>query len=599
MLTTLRSRITAVSVAVVTVALLLSTVIVYEVIRREDTLTMEHNLAAITEGNARSLSEWLSARVSAVDAIASESLDGSALPFVKQLEQSGGFIVAFVGYPDRRAVFSRDLGIPADYDPTSRPWYKEAVSAGKLTLTAPYTDISTHKLVVTLARPVLANGQLKGVVGADVNLDAVTNTIKGIHPSASSFAFVIDNTGRVVAHPNAELNLKPATELSPELTADFLNKLSQSAEPARVKLNGSIKLLHAEPVANSSFSLVVAMDESEALQSLSKVVQAQALTVLVVALLSGVIVAWLTASGFKRLHDVQLAMEDIGSEHGDLTKRLPVVGSDEVAKIARAFNTFADKLTRVLIDVRDSSTSVHGATAEIVQGNQDLSSRTEQAASSLEETAASMEQLTGTVQNSAASARQAGSLATEALSTAQRGGEAMSQVVSTMQEIAESSTKIQEITSVIDSIAFQTNLLALNAAVEAARAGEQGRGFAVVAAEVRGLAGRSAEAAKQIKHLIEDSVDKVNHGTEYVQDAGKTVSDVVTSVRSVESMLREIAATAQEQSDGILQINQAVNQLDSATQQNAALVEEATAAATFLNEQAKRLAEAVGQFKLS
>jgi methyl-accepting chemotaxis protein len=248
--------------------------------------------------------------------------------------------------------------------------------------------------------------------------------------------------------------------------------------------------------------------------------------------------------------------------------------------------------------VRASSDSISTASGEIASGNQDLSQRTEQTASNLQQAASSMEQLTGTVKQSADSARQANQLASSAAEVAARGGSVVAQVVSTMDEINASSKKISDIIGVIDGIAFQTNILALNAAVEAARAGEQGRGFAVVASEVRSLAGRSAEAAREIKGLIGTSVDKVEAGSRLVAEAGTTMTEIVSSVQRVTDIIGEITAASSEQSDGIGQINTAVVQLDQMTQQNAALVEESAAAADSLKDQAHRLAEAVGSFKL-
>jgi methyl-accepting chemotaxis protein len=283
---------------------------------------------------------------------------------------------------------------------------------------------------------------------------------------------------------------------------------------------------------------------------------------------------------------------------GDLTKDVQAQGRDEAADLLRALVQMQESLRHIVGQVHTSTENISTASSQIASGNQDLSSRTEQAASSLQQTASSMEQLTGTVKQSADAARQANQLASSASSVAQRGGAVVSQVVSTMDEINASSKKIADIIGVIDGIAFQTNILALNAAVEAARAGEQGRGFAVVAGEVRNLAQRSAQAAKEIKSLIGASVEKVESGSKLVQDAGSTMDEIVASVRRVSDIIGEITAAASEQNDGIGQINVAVSQLDQMTQQNAALVEESAAAAESLREQAQRLAGVVGTFKL-
>jgi methyl-accepting chemotaxis protein len=281
---------------------------------------------------------------------------------------------------------------------------------------------------------------------------------------------------------------------------------------------------------------------------------------------------------------------------GDLSQAFQSGRSDEIGRLVREVETMRQRFLGMMRELRSATDSINTAAVEIASGNQDLSARTEQAASNLEETAASMEQLTSTVRQSADAARQANQLAASAAEIAVRGGQVVGQVVTTMDEINHSSKKISDIIGVIDGIAFQTNILALNAAVEAARAGEQGRGFAVVAGEVRNLAQRSAQAAKEIKGLIGASVDKVETGSRLVADAGQTMSEIVGSVQRVSDIIGEITAAAGEQSDGIGQVNVAVTQLDQMTQQNAALVEESAAAAESLKDQAVRLDQVVRVF---
>lgn len=283
---------------------------------------------------------------------------------------------------------------------------------------------------------------------------------------------------------------------------------------------------------------------------------------------------------------------------GDLTTQFEAHGSNETGRLLTAFKEMQDHLIKVVIDVRDGSHGVADASAAIAKADADLSSRTENQASSLEQTAASMEQLSSTVQQNADSARQANQLAMEASTVAAQGGEAVAQVVQTMKEINDSSRRIADIIQVIDGIAFQTNILALNAAVEAARAGEQGRGFAVVASEVRSLAGRSAEAAREIKALINASVERVELGTSQVGRAGTTMNEVVASIRRVTDLMGEISVASTEQSLGVSQVGEAVRQMDQVTQQNAALVEEMAAAAMSLKSQAEDLVSVVSVFKL-
>jgi methyl-accepting chemotaxis protein len=284
---------------------------------------------------------------------------------------------------------------------------------------------------------------------------------------------------------------------------------------------------------------------------------------------------------------------------GDLSAEIEVIGRDETAQLLQALKDMNRSLQKIVNDVRSSAEAIGIGTTQTAAGNADLSQRTEEQASSLEETASSMEELTSTVKQNADNARQANELAAGASDVAVKGGAVVGQVVSTMSSIKDSSRKIVDIIAVIDGIAFQTNILALNAAVEAARAGEQGRGFAVVASEVRSLAQRSAAAAKEIKGLITDSVGKVDEGTRLVGEAGKTMDEIVTSVKRVTDIMGEIAAASREQSSGIEQVNQAITQMDQVTQQNAALVEEAAAAAESLQQQAQSLTQAVSIFKVA
>jgi methyl-accepting chemotaxis protein len=314
------------------------------------------------------------------------------------------------------------------------------------------------------------------------------------------------------------------------------------------------------------------------------------------AVLAGVIAVWLARNITVPLGRAVSFAKQVAE--GDLTAHVDANSTDEIGELLTALKAMNTSLARIVGEVRTGTDTIATASAEISSGNFDLSSRTEQQAGSLEETASSMEELTATVKQNADNARQANQLASEASEVAVRGGAAVSQVVETMGAINESARKIVDIIGVIDGIAFQTNILALNAAVEAARAGEQGRGFAVVASEVRNLAQRSAGAAKEIKALIDNSVEKVDLGTRLVDQAGVTMGEVVGSVRRVNDIISEIANASDEQRAGIEQVNQAITQMDEATQQNAALVEQAAAASASMQDQAVKLAEVVGVFKL-
>ena len=319
--------------------------------------------------------------------------------------------------------------------------------------------------------------------------------------------------------------------------------------------------------------------------------------VLMLIVVTGSAMWWLRTMLVQPLNQIRSHFERIAA--GDLATPIQVYGRNEISMLFASLQRMQQSLIGTVGAVRDGAESILIGLQEISEGNNDLSSRTEQQAASLEETAASMEQLTATVKQNADNARQASQLARDASATAAKGGELAGDVVTTMHDIANSSQKIGAITSVIDGIAFQTNILALNAAVEAARAGEQGRGFAVVAGEVRNLASRSAQAAKEIKVLIDESVSRVKHGSVLVENSGSTMQDIVRSVTRVTDIMGEIASASDEQSRGIEQVTQAVTQMDQVTQQNAALVEESASAATALEEQAITLADAVAVFRLA
>ena len=315
------------------------------------------------------------------------------------------------------------------------------------------------------------------------------------------------------------------------------------------------------------------------------------------ALVFGVLSAWLLTIGI--VHPLRMALGVARRvADGDLTAQIDASAKDETGQLLQALKDMNGSLLTIVAEVRGGTDSIATSSTQIAAGNQDLSSRTEQQAGSLEETASSMEELTSTVKQNADNARQANQLAASASQVAVKGGEVVAQVVGTMESINASSNKIVDIIAVIDGIAFQTNILALNAAVEAARAGEQGRGFAVVASEVRNLAQRSSQAAKEIKTLIGASVEQVNAGSMLVAQAGSTMNDIVASVQRVSDIISEITAASSEQSVGIDEINRAIGQMDAVTQQNAALVEEAAAAAESMQDQAHKLAQIVSVFKL-
>ncbi|PAJ81631.1 methyl-accepting chemotaxis protein [Burkholderia ubonensis] len=599
MFSSIRARIIAACVAIVAAALLASTLINYFIARSYNDDAIDRNLTSVASGHVVGIGDWVATKSRMIASLQDAALSPDPLPVYKQMAAAGGFTNVYAGYADKTFKFSDPTGIPADYDPTGRPWYKQAAQAGKPVVTPPYVDAGTGNLVVTFAVPIMRDGAVKGVVAADVAMNAVIANVKSIHPTPASFGMLIDSNGHVVAHPDSKLTLKPVNEVSTELGAMAPASIVNASAPVEVDVGGATKLVRALPVPGTDWYAIVALDKSEATAGMRSLLTASLITLVADIVIASLIVGAITATAFRRLSLVRQAMAAIGSGSGDLTQRLPADGGDEVTDIARSFNSFVDKLQEVMQQIRDASESVRTAANEIAAGNQDLSSRTEAAAASLEETAASMEEITATVGQSAAAAGQADQRAEAASKIASHGGVVVSDVVSTMEKIEEASGRIGDIIGVIDGIAFQTNILALNAAVEAARAGEQGRGFAVVAQEVRSLAQRSAQAAREVKVLVESTVASVEAGSGQVRQAGETMQEIVTNVANVTTIISEITHAANEQTRGIQEVNRAVTQLDEMVQQNAALVEQSTAAAAALQTQAHALAATVGQFKVA
>ena len=489
---------------------------------------------------------------------------------------------------------------PIVFDPApgANDWYDVPKRNGKVFFTEPYAYPVDGKsvLMASLVAPIMIEGQFKGVASADFMLTRLSKILAGLKVIEGGQLSLISNGGLYASHPQAARLGKKADDLP----AAALERVRQGHSYEYEDGQGVVHLLqplmvHADI---APWSVQLSFPKSVATASSRELLMYTLVVALICAAATALILIAVVSRLMRPLRILGEAMTGLASGDADLSAKLEVRGTDELAVIGTGFNHFVEKIHDVLLEVRASADNVARASLEISQGNNDLSARTEQQASSLEETAASIEELTSTVRANADNARQANQMAASASDVAQQSGAAVQQVVQTMASINDSSKKIVDIISVIDGIAFQTNILALNAAVEAARAGEQGRGFAVVASEVRNLAQRSAAAAREIKALIGDSVDKVAAGTRLVDHAGGTMDEVVASVRRMTDIMAEISVATAEQSEGIAQVNQAIGQMDGVTQQNAALVEQAAAAAESLQDQAGKLARAVSVFKL-
>jgi methyl-accepting chemotaxis protein len=595
MLKTIRSRIIMACISIVICSLAINTFLSYTVADKYNSQATDSTLNALTTSHTQGIGDWVSSKTAMIVSLQSVVLTADPVPAMKQIATAGNFTNVYVGYANKTAKFSDPTGIPADYDPTGRPWYKQAESAGHPVVTPPYIDAGTGKLVVAFAVPVMENGALKGVVSGDVSMDSVINNVKTIHPTPESFGMLVDSTGTIIAHPDVKLTLKPFSSMAQGVN---LQTLFAAKTPVDIRLNNAQKRVRTMPVPGTNWFTLIIEDKDESTAGMRSLLTSSLITLIVIVLISTAVISLIISKAFRRLSEVRDTLNAISSGEDNLTQRLPIDGHDEVTQIAIAFNTFVDKLSKVMAEIRTTSESVKIAADEIAAGNHDLSGRTEAAAASLQQTAASLEQITATVSQSASSAKQASETAKSASAAASRGNDVVTNVITTMESIESASSKIGDITGVIDGIAFQTNILALNAAVEAARAGEQGRGFAVVASEVRSLAQRSAQAAKEIKVLIESTVSSVASGSAQVRLASSSMSEIVSNVSNVSSVMLEITHASEEQMLSIHEINRAITQLDSMVQQNAAMVQESTGAASALQEQATGLAVAVGHFRV-
>lgn len=597
MMSSIKYKILFVVTIILGVSLSLNTALNYYVSQKYNTRSINSTLNALANSNTSTINEWVKSRVEQISTLTSFIGESDPLPVLKEVAASGGFSDVHIAFPDRKLIASTISDIPDDFDPTVRPWYQQAAEAKKTIVVTPYHDALSGKLTVTIAAPLFINNELKGVVAGDILMDHVIAHVRAIHPTKHSFGMLINNQGIIIAHPMENLTMKPLSEISDNLD---LSQLLSSKVPVEATLSGENVYLLARPVEGTAWYVVVAINKIDVQSGMHSLLKASVISLFVLLMLSIVIVSYVMQKIILPLMQVRKYMDEFFTTgQVDLTQRLPVKGKDEVAQIAMAFNSFTDKLVEVMGTIRNNSAEIRAVAVGISTGNNDLAQRTEESASSLQQTSAALEQISSTVAQSLSMADDANVAVLATENVAHRGRESVRDAIDSMKEIESVSSQISNITSVINDIAFQTNILALNASVEAARAGEQGRGFSVVANEVRALASRSAESAKDISSLIDKTVLSVKAGVRQVGDTSTTMQEIVSSVSSVASMMSSIRQAAEEQTKGIDEINKAVSQLDSMVQRNATLVEDSKATSAELLEQTNGLSDVVSRYRIS
>ncbi|HEM6797501.1 TPA: methyl-accepting chemotaxis protein [Citrobacter koseri] len=628
---TTQARVTLLLISFFVILLLVTFVVIKQFVSPQIIATETRNIRATVELQSDAIKEQMN-RVKAqqrtitelVSGLQSDQIDALLPLFVNQygdLNVFGGGIWPLPGLrePGRdkfSTFYARDAGgvlqlntvwnQPESEKYWEQPWYKDGMAApkGECAWAKAYQDSASPQPRTNCAMTIWKEGKAWGVATIDVTLGFFNQLAKEMGKAVEGTVLIVESDGKIVgngAPTQGNTALMNVRDLNIPSALPLLNLLSQGQ---KAEYEGGYDgedgahSLFVLSIEGSPWYLVIDTPSSNLVRQSNAILTTLTLVQTVIGLIIVLVLMLIVRNIFRNVTLLNRIIEALSGGGADLTQRLVESKSPEFNAIINNFNKFIAFLQDLMQQVGHSSSAISSASRQIAGGNLDLSSRTEEQSASIVETAASMEQLTSTVRQNAENALQANRLATQASDAAKAGASVVNDVVATMSNINDSSSKVVEIISVIDGIAFQTNILALNAAVEAARAGENGRGFAVVAGEVRSLAQRSAQSAQEIKKLIEESVSSIEQGSGLVRQAGTTMDGLMEKVEDVSVLISEISSSSDEQSRGIEQINIAITQLDSATQQNAALVEEVAAAAQSMESQTEMLEKVVGSFKL-
>ncbi|WP_086481634.1 methyl-accepting chemotaxis protein [Oceanospirillum sanctuarii] len=625
---TLKNKVLAVVLLPVLLITLTLTFISYKDLKKELVKSVSTDTQRVVNDASITIQGWMKHKADVAESFATQSADqDNILPFLQQAQKSGSYDVFYFGAATGRATFS-DVGIQKildekGFDPTVRPWYKAAQSAGKTVFTAPYKDASSGQLIISVATPATINGEFRGVVGADLSLGEVLNTVESIDVGDHGFVMLVDETGIVIAHPNESLRMKPLTDVGAELDKGLVERLAGNGEMEILPINGSDHMMRFERVGDSRFYVGIALETGNVMAPLSSLLIANSLVSLILIVSAGVISMWMVGRVMKPLNAIGTALEEIAEGEGDLTKRLTVETKDEIGSLAGHFNHFVDSMHKIIQDISilskdlrhtaEESAKVAERTSEDVQSQM---SEVSMVAAAVEEMATATQEIASNAENTAAAAQECADNSRDGQLVVSNTREAIQGLSGQIQDAAgvidrlsEHSQEINSILSTIQGIAEQTNLLALNAAIEAARAGEQGRGFAVVADEVRVLSQRTHQSTEEIQQMIdslqkasdeavklmsssrqqaEDSVEEANNA----YDKLLSITDAITGISD---MSTQTAAATEEQtqvnhsiSENTLRIRDIASQLSDESAQSRARAGELNALAESLHGQVKR-----------